>query len=264
MNKVRLEDGTEVRCLKKFEALALDDHVEGYFAHGIDVRPGDVLFDVGANIGIFSLRMLQRFEGVRVFAFEPIPAIAAVLRENVKPWPDRVHVLACGVGREPGELEFTYFANSPALSTAHPEVWTEHPEQLEGAVAGGMKHPPKGAWWGKLIPSPFIGVISKHLVGRAERVKCEIRPISEIVREHALDRIDLLKLDIEGGELDALLGIDDEHWPLVRQVVAEVHDEDGRLARVESLLRDRGFTQVVVEQEPAFDRTWLHNVFARR
>jgi nonribosomal peptide synthetase DhbF len=119
-------------------------------------------------------------------------------------------------------------------------------------------------WWGKLVPSAFIGAISKHLVGRSERVRCAIRPISDVIREHAVERIDLLKLDIEGGELDALLGIDDEHWPLIRQVVAEVHDEDGRLARVGDLLRARGFSHLVIEQEPAFDKTWLHNVFARR
>lgn len=264
MGKVRLEDGTEVKCLKRFEALALDDHVQGYFAHGIEVRPGDVLFDVGANIGVFSLRMLQRFEDVKVFAFEPIPAIADVLRENVKNWPGRVHVLPFGVGRAPAAIEFTYFANSPALSTAHPEVWTDHPEQLESAVRGGMKHPPRGVWWGKLVPSAFIGAISKHLVGRAERVVCEIRPLSQIIREYAIDRIDLLKLDIEGGELDALIGIDAEHWPLVRQVVAEVHDERGRLDAVRDLLRGHGFEHIVVEQEPAFDGTWLHNIFARR
>lgn len=37
--------------------------------------------------------------------------------------------------------------------------------------------------------------------------------------------IDLLKLDIEGDELSALLGVREDHWPLIRQVVVEVCDQ---------------------------------------
>ena len=46
-------------------------------------RPGENLFvDVGANLGIFSLRIAERFGEINVIAFEPNPPIAALLREN--------------------------------------------------------------------------------------------------------------------------------------------------------------------------------------
>jgi FkbM family methyltransferase len=53
-----------------------------YFQSGISVSPGDVILDVGANIGVFSLCAAK--QGARVYAFEPIPSTFAVLELNVR------------------------------------------------------------------------------------------------------------------------------------------------------------------------------------
>ena len=46
-------------------------------------RPEENLFvDIGANLGIFSLRIAERFRDTKVLSFEPNPTIAALLREN--------------------------------------------------------------------------------------------------------------------------------------------------------------------------------------
>lgn len=51
----------------------------------VDYREGDVVFDVGANIGWYSL-LLDRVlpEGAEVYAFEPDPANFALLQENLR------------------------------------------------------------------------------------------------------------------------------------------------------------------------------------
>ena len=54
-------------------------------------------------------------------------------------------------------------------------------------------------------------------------------------------RVDLLKIDVEGDELQALQGIEARHWDRVAQVALEVHDVDGRLGAVEALLEARGY-----------------------
>ena len=48
---------------------------KNYVKHGMRVREGGCVFDVGANIGLFSLFMKQNRRGVRVYAFEPIKPI---------------------------------------------------------------------------------------------------------------------------------------------------------------------------------------------
>ena len=266
MRRVRLRDGTRAWCLERFEALALDAHVAGYLAHGVDVRAGDVVFDVGANIGLFALRLLQRFRGdVTIATFEPVPDIHAVLERNLEPWSgDRVHAMRCALSRAAGELEITYYPSGPALSTAHPALWSDQPDQLAAAVRGGARHAPPGMRWGAWLPDAVLRVIARRLVRAPEKRRCEMRTVSDVMGELALDRIDLLKVDVEGAELEVLEGVAADDWPRIRQVVAEVHDVDGRLATIVALLRGHGFTHVITEQEPAFEGTWLHNLWARR
>jgi len=264
MRSVRLADGTRVYCLRKFEALAIDQHVGGYFQHGIAVHPGDVVLDVGANIGLFALRLAQRCElDVAVFASEPIPEIREVLRKNLERLgSSRLKVLAYGLGRERGTATFTYFENGPGLSTALPEIWDSHPEQLEKAIAGGVRHPP--VWWGRLVPPAVAPWMARRLLEKRKTVTCELRTVSDVIAEHGLERVDLLKVDIEGGELDVLRGIDEQDWPKIRQVVLEVHNVRGRLEQVQSLLAAHGLSRQIAEQESGFRGTWLYNVFARR
>jgi phthiocerol/phenolphthiocerol synthesis type-I polyketide synthase E len=44
------------------------------------------------------------------------------------------------------------------------------------------------------------------------------------MREHGVDSVDLVKVDVEGSEMEVLEGIADEDWPRLRQPVIEVHD----------------------------------------
>ena len=56
MTQATLNDGTKVFCLRKPEAKMLDHHVDGYLQNGIKINDGDVVFDVGANVGVFGIR----------------------------------------------------------------------------------------------------------------------------------------------------------------------------------------------------------------
>ena len=44
--------------------------------------------------------------------------------------------------------------------------------------------------------------------------------VSALMAQHDLDRIDLLKIDVEGAELDVLRGIRPEDWPRIHQASA--------------------------------------------
>lgn len=75
---------------------ALDAHYEqGKFEAVLDpIRPGDVVFDLGAHQGLYTLAMMQRVgAGGRVVAFEPCPASFRVLRRNLDLNPERARVV---------------------------------------------------------------------------------------------------------------------------------------------------------------------------
>ena len=89
-------------------------------------------------------------------------------------------------------------------------------------------------------------------------------PLSDVMKEHQIGQIDLLKIDCEGAEYDVLLGIASEDWGKVRQVVIEVYNEDNRIDKVRELLEKTGFEHIVIEEEQAMKGSNLYNVYARR
>lgn len=265
MAMATLDDGTKVHCLLKSEAIVLDSHVEGYFGHGIDIGPGDVVFDVGANIGVFGVRAVQKHPDVRVFAFEPVPEIFDTLQKNSELHGDgRLVPLPYGASDALGSTAVQYYPKSPAMSTAHPEFWDDNPGMLASAVAGAIANAPKRLWYARLVPSGLSKWLAKRLRSGAITVTCELRTISSVIREYQLERVDLLKIDCEGAEFLAMTGIDEEHWPRIGKVIAEVHDVDGRLDKVIALLEKHGLSRIEIEKEAGFEDTVLHNVHAIR
>jgi FkbM family methyltransferase len=89
--KVRWEDGTEFAfphklryCRYMFpEGLdhVFDCMLAKYQDNTVQIEAGDVLFEVGANVGEFSLAAVRM--GAKVYAAEPDPNAARCLRENV-------------------------------------------------------------------------------------------------------------------------------------------------------------------------------------
>jgi hypothetical protein len=98
---------------------------------------------------------------------------------------------------------------------------------------------------------------------RGERIVCRFSTISDVMHEHGIECIDLLKIDVEKSESDVLAGIREEDWPKIRQIVVEVHDIDGRLRQMMELLERHGY-QLTVEQEAMFKDTSLHGIYAVR
>jgi len=116
------------------------------------------------------------------------------------------------------------------------------------------------------VPAPIL----RGLVGRQLKVmrdlethRVRVRPLSPVLDEEGIDRIDLLKVDVEGAELDVLRGIEERHWPLVRQAVVEVERWTGNRDRVREVFATRGFTVEAV-QDPVQEAADIGMVFALR
>lgn len=102
------------------------------------------------------------------------------------------------------------------------------------------------------------------MLRRSQIIDCQAFTLSEIISDHGLATIDLLKIDVERAELDVLAGIDDSDWPKIMQTVIEVHDLDGRLRTVQNLLQTAGFEAVETEQSAELQGSSLHTLYARR
>ncbi|HXU46443.1 MAG TPA: amino acid adenylation domain-containing protein, partial [Thermoanaerobaculia bacterium] len=257
---IELPNGLAVVQRNRTETEFLYDEIvrrESYFRHGIELSPGARVFDVGANIGMFVLEVARRCPDAEIYAFEPIPPTFEILRHNVALHAPRARLFDCALGEAEGEAEFTHFPHLSLISGRFPDA------RRERRVVGGFARR-------ELAASEQGGEISDSMVDELldvrlnhERYARPLETLSGILRETGVDRVDLLKLDVEKSEEAVLDGIALEDWPKIRQAVVEVHDEDGRLGRIVRGFERHGF-EVTVEQEEALHGSGLHQVFARR
>jgi 31-O-methyltransferase len=219
-----------------------------YLRHGVAVGPGDVVLDVGANVGVAAAFFAAQCGAARVHSFEPVAPVYALLRENV------AGLAACvahpyGLSRAVGEAPITFYRGAAAMSGLYADPARDR--ELVRTALGNL--------------GVCGGAADAELAGRYDPVglTCELRTLSGVLAEHGLERVDLLKIDVERAELDVLAGLADADWPRIRQLVVEVHDEDGRLDAMAGELRGRGFA-VAAEQEAAMRDTAVWMLYAVR
>src|SRR5215831_15660295 len=112
----------EIYCINEAVARATLHEIfvdKLYFQEGVSVLPGDIVLDVGANIGVFTLLAAQ--QGAQVYAYEPISLTFAALQQNVRlhGLDAVVHTRNIGLSdRTEEKLMFHY----PALSVC--DSWT--------------------------------------------------------------------------------------------------------------------------------------------
>ncbi|MCS6994478.1 MAG: FkbM family methyltransferase [Anaerolineales bacterium] len=170
------------------------------------LKPGMTVYDVGANIGYVSLLLAHhtRPDG-RVFAFEALPANAERIRRNValNALEHRITLIEAAVAAQGGEIAFLVHSSA------------------------GM---------GKAV-----GSAGRH----GERYQAEIRvralSLDEFVYEQGNPPPDLVKMDIEGGEVLALPGMKrilNEHHPIL---FLELHGPESEQAAWHALT-EAGYT----------------------
>ena len=266
MLEVLLNPQRSVACSHPAEVALLLRQVSPYFKHGVCLRPGDTVFDVGANIGLFcALAGDWGGRALTGFAFEPAPALLEPLRINLSRYAPGVVPVASAVSGEVGSLTLSYFARATMLSTAFADDLSS--AATRHAVADQLRQLPRGLRWLSRLPRGLrraLVNVAMRLYLRPTQVRCAATTLSSVIESEQVQRIDLLKIDAERAELAVLQGITAAHWPRIAQVVMEVHDIDGRLARICSLLRDQGFDHLVVEQGASLRAFGVHQLWARR
>ena len=230
----------------RWEAKIVQRQVRDYFATGVAVEPGDMVIDVGANVGLFALEVLERTgSDLELHAIEPLPGNFALLEQNLADEDgERVRCHQIALGEAESEVEFTYFPRVSVWSTRYPG---RELDQLEGArQASGPRRRRSRAATERLNESMNRMVLS------GETVRCQVKRLSDLLEAEHISSVDLLKIDVEKAELDVLAGIDDRDWDRIRQVVIEVHHIDDRVAMVESQLVARGYatTKHHTDEEP--------------
>lgn len=137
------------------------------------ISPGDLCFDLGAHVGSRSVAMLAL--GARLVAVEPQPEYAGVLKRLYGRNPNFT-LIAQAVGRQPGRSRLLVSTRTPTVSTLSTE-WATEVAKTPG----------------------FSGVAwDAHL-------DADVTTLDALISEFGLPAF--CKIDVEGSELDVLLGL---------------------------------------------------------
>jgi FkbM family methyltransferase len=232
-----LPDGRRIAHLGAFQtSVAVRELFEEdwYWKFGLELPDEPWVFDVGANIGLFSLQVVDRRPEAHVVAFEPLPPTFEALSRNLRRWVPNGHAVHAGVADRPGEASFTFYPQMSGLSGRYADQEMDR-GSARAIIEGGLEER-------SAAPSVADEELERFLDTEfeSETHTCRLTTLSETIDRLGVERIDLLKIDVERAELDVLRGLRDEHWPLVQQVVAEV-DTRENLERIVPMLEARGF-----------------------
>ncbi|WP_437786897.1 FkbM family methyltransferase [Sorangium sp. So ce1097] len=228
-----------------------------YVTHGVRIPKGATVFDVGGNIGLFTLFVHTEAPDARIFTFEPAPPLFEILRRNVAEHRVRAELFNVGISDREREAPFTFYPRSSGMSSFHADE-AEEKHVLRTLIANQQRLGMAGM--DQILPH------SEELLGvrfEATTFTARLRRLSDIIRETGVERIDLLKVDVQKSELEVLEGLDEGDWPRIAQIVLEVHDIGGRLSHLSALLERRGFA-ITSEQDSLYEGTDIHNVYALR
>lgn len=227
---------------------------QNYIKQGITINEGDCILDIGANIGMFSLFVNQLEKDIQIYSFEPIPELYELLRINTGLYNENTKVFNCGISNENTETTFTFYPKASIMSGKYGDLDKEK-DTFEKTLKSQLEPAEQGEDFEKL----YNELIQERF--EAKQVVCQLKTLSDIIEENNIEKIDLLKIDVEKSEMDVLQGIKSEHFKIIKQIVLEVHDIDGQLNKVLYLLRNNGFS-VFTGRDNELESTDMYNVYA--
>ncbi|MFX0064029.1 MAG: FkbM family methyltransferase [Candidatus Hermodarchaeota archaeon] len=249
MKQLTLPNGKKIYYLDKLTALESYHEIyvdKDYFQYGLQIPKNAIVFDVGAHIGNFSRFIVEHYPSAHVYIFEPVPQIFEVLCANLNEYPDKIHSYNLGLGEKAGEVMIDYFPRLSATSAITPFVWDEmiafNTQNWDSFTSRSKV--------AKLIPKRWrLFFVERKLkfLYKAIPTKCYLKPLSSIISELNIPKIDFLKIDAENYEDNVIAGItNEEHWDLIQQIAMEVHQhiKGGKnlITKFTTLLESKGFS----------------------
>ena len=172
------------------------------------LQRGATLVDVGAHIGYYSLKAAGRVgPNGRVIAIEPDPDTVRKLQENIRANDARnITVQPVACAGSEAILEFFAARNNPTISSI------SRANASEGAIS----------------------------------IRVRARPLDAILHDVATSRVDVLKIDVEGAELQVLKGAQEtltRYHPLlvVELIDGQLREMGTSSAEVTDFLRSYGY-----------------------
>lgn len=167
-----------------------------YSPANYEIKPNDIVLDIGGNIGVFALYAATRYKNVEVYSYEPFPENARYFENNLRDSKlTNIHFFNAAVSDETGVRVLRV-----------DDSWIKH--SLNEKSSGEESSANKG-------------------------VSVKSFSLDDVLRQ--VEKCDFLKLDCEGSEYEILYACSPENLKKVKKIVGEYHNLDDEKRNGESL-----------------------------
>lgn len=135
------------------------------------INNGDIVFDIGANVGDWTNQVLLSHKNICLFSFEPLNFLVESMKKRFK--DKNVKIYESAVYSEEKTINFNYYKKWPQSSSIYSQNW----------LTPWLEEPKK------------IAVKAIYL--------------DKFCADNKISHINFLKIDVEGSELDVLKGTSD-------------------------------------------------------
>jgi FkbM family methyltransferase len=199
-------------------------HIGGHWLYAPALHKESLVVDGGANLGRFSLAILQSF-GCRCIAIEPV-------EDYLEQIPEQQGL-----------------------------------QKLMGALSGSNGH---ADFWvsGQLESSSLHAAVSQGAGGEKTLIRVPTFSWSGFRKSLAIEQVTLLKLDIEGAEIELLRSMTDAELLSIPQLIIEFHDfiypeQVPDIRKTVARLKGLGFLELTGTRNHLMDMIFLNRAHIR-
>lgn len=156
----------------------------------IDFKEGDIVIDIGANVGIVSILLAKKFPFLKIYSFEP-------LKENYDNFIKNIELNNIPKG----------------VITAENKAVTKDGRLITMSINSANKG-----------GSSTTDVISVNSIMTKENSQVESITLEEIFKKYNINKLKLLKIDCEGSEYEILYNADTNLLKNIENLRGEFHE----------------------------------------
>lgn len=178
-------------------------------------KKAEIIFDIGANTGVFSLVAASNNSSAKIYAFEPLPQTFKILDKNILKNSFNIQPVQFAVSDQEGSSTF-YFPEegniySSTLSAAH---------------------------------------FASHNQSKATEIKVNMVTLANFIESNSIQKLDLIKIDAEGNDLNVFKGMGPYLARFRPNIIVEVHD-DSLGEEIEKLVKDLKYVFFDIDEKTA-------------
>lgn len=182
----------DIPCSKTVEIVTAEiNNSTEYDFNDIDFQPGDIVIDIGANVGMVSIYLAKKYPFLKIYAFEPeylnFTNFVKNIKQNEIPEGTITPIRkALSADNTPVTLDFCPY------NTGGSQVFTK---KREGCII------------------------------KKENIDVETITIDQIFENFNIEKVKLLKIDCEGAEHEALKKCQKKHLKKIEHLRGEFHED---------------------------------------